>query len=502
MGNAVSAAQSGVSTFTGGSAGIAGSAIHQCLIKAVGDDNAAFKGDPLYQVNDVKPYNLDIMITPTAVTYPGTADQVAAIVKCAAEYNLPVQSRSGGHSFANYGIGGTDGAVVVDLKHFQKFSIDNSTWQASVGSGTRLGDLTKRLGENGGRAMAYGTCPQVGVGGHALIGGLGPASRMWGALLDHVEEVEVVLANSTVVRASDKQHPDLFFAMKGAGASFGIVTEFKLRTQAAPGNAVIYTYTFQGGSTQSKADLFKRWQKLVSDPQLSRKFASQYIVAGPIGAIITGTYFGSQAEYDSLNLTSRLQTSQSNSSIEMKDWLGVVGHWSEQVAMQLVGNVPAHFYAKTLAYTKKDLMSDDTVDKVFKYIDTADKGGALFFMIWDLEGGAVNDIAKDATAYGHRDALFFHQAYAVNLLGRLNDTSRAYLNGINDVVINSRADRDQGVYPGYVDPALGANSATYYWDDNVSRLQHIKALVDPRNVFRNPQSILPAAKSVKQRAIV
>lgn len=85
---------------------------------------------------------------------------------------------------------------------------------------------------------------------------------------------------------------------------------------------------------------------------------------------------------------------------------------------------------------------------------------------------------------------------------QLNDTSRAYLNGINDVVINSRADRDQGVYPGYVDPALGANSATYYWDDNVSRLQHIKALVDPRNVFRNPQSILPAAKSVKQRAIV
>ncbi|KAH7559503.1 hypothetical protein BM1_04440 [Bipolaris maydis] len=496
MGNAASAVQSGISTVTGGSTGIAGSAIHQCLINAVGDNNVAFKGDPLYQINNVKPYNLDIPITPTAVTYPSTADQVAAIVKCAAESNLPVQSRSGGHSFGNYGIGGSDGAVVVDLKHFQKFSIDKSTWQATVGSGTRLGDLTKRLGENGGRAMAYGTCPQVGTGGHALIGGLGPASRMWGSLLDHVQEIEVVLANSTVVRASDKQHPDLFFAMKGAGASFGIVTEFRFRTQAAPSNGVVYSYTFQGGSTQAKADLFKRWQKLVSDPKLSRKFASQYVIAEPIGAIITGTYFGSQAEYDSLNLPSLLQTSGSNSSIQMKDWLGVVGHWSEQVALQLVGNTPAHFYAKSLAYTQKDLMSDATVDKVFNYIDTADKGGALFFMIWDLAGGAVNDVPEDATAYGHRDALFFHQAYA------LSKTSRAYLSGINDVVMNSRADHDEGVYPGYVDPALGANSATYYWDNNVNRLQQIKALVDPHNVFRNPQSILPAGRSAKQRAML
>ena len=85
--------------------------------------------------------------------------------------------------------------------------MDNSTWQATIGGGTLLGDVTKRLHENGNRAMAHGTCPQVGIGGHATIGGLGPSSRMWGSALDHVEEVEVVLANSTVVRATETEKP-------------------------------------------------------------------------------------------------------------------------------------------------------------------------------------------------------------------------------------------------------------------------------------------------------
>jgi FAD/FMN-containing dehydrogenase len=126
------------------------------------------------------------------------------------------------------GIGGQDNSIVVDLKNFQQFSMEKTSWQATIGGGTLLGDVTKRLHDNGKRAMAHGTCPQVGIGGHATIGGLGPSSRMWGSALDHVEEVEVVLANSSIVRASDTQNQDIFWALKGAGASFGIITEFKV----------------------------------------------------------------------------------------------------------------------------------------------------------------------------------------------------------------------------------------------------------------------------------
>jgi FAD/FMN-containing dehydrogenase len=100
------------------------------------------------------------------------------------------------------------------MVNFKQFTMDNTTYKATVGSGVLLGDLTKLMHDNGNRAMAHGTCPQVGIGGHATIGGLGPLSRQWGAALDHIMEVEVVLANSSIVRASDTQNQDLFFVSR------------------------------------------------------------------------------------------------------------------------------------------------------------------------------------------------------------------------------------------------------------------------------------------------
>lgn len=80
-------------------------AIQKCLTDAVGGNQAllAHKDTPLYQISHVKPYNLDVPVTPLAITYPQSAEHVAAIVKCAADNNLHVQPRSGGHSYANYG---------------------------------------------------------------------------------------------------------------------------------------------------------------------------------------------------------------------------------------------------------------------------------------------------------------------------------------------------------------------------------------------------------------
>lgn len=67
------------------------------------------------------------------------------------------------------GVGGEDGALVIDLLNLQEFSMDTTTWQATIGGGTRLGDVTQRLHDNGKRAIAHGTCPGVGIGGHATI---------------------------------------------------------------------------------------------------------------------------------------------------------------------------------------------------------------------------------------------------------------------------------------------------------------------------------------------
>lgn len=369
--------------------------------------------------------------------------------------------------------------------------MDTNTWQATIGGGTLLGDVTKRLHDNGKRAMAHGTCPQVGIGGHATIGGLGPTSRMWGAALDHVEEVQVVLANSSIVRASEQQNSDVFWALKGAGASFGIITEFKVRTEAEPGESVLYSYGIQAGSAKDKANAFKKWQALIADPNLSRKFASQFILT-ELGVIVSGTYFGPKAEFDSLNISSRLPN-KDESVVVLKDWLGVVGHWAEDVALELAGGIQSNFYAKSLAYTKDDILPDAAVDKLFQFIDSTDKGTPVWFLIWDLEGGKINDYAPDATAYGHRDALFYHQAYAVNLFGRVDSKIRNFLTGLSKVITDALPGHHLGAYAGYVDPALGANGPSEYWGSNLPRLQQIKAAVDPKDIFHNPQSVKPVA---------
>ena len=210
-----------------------------------------------------------------------------------------------------------------------------------------------------------------------------------------------------------------------------------------------------------------------------------------LGVVVTGTYFGPKAEFDSLNISSRLP-SKSENVIVLDDWLGVVSHWAEDVALELVGGIQSNFYAKSAAYTADDLIPDKAVDQLFEFIDKTDKGTPLWFLIWDLEGGKVNDYAPDATAYGHRDALFYHQAYAVNLFGRVDDKIRNFLTGVNKIVADG-VGHELGAYAGYVDRALGDKAAELYWGGNLAKLQSVKKAVDPKEVFWNPQSVKPAA---------
>jgi FAD/FMN-containing dehydrogenase len=146
-----------------------------------------------------------------AIVYATNAQDVSLAVATAAPFGVPVQPRSGGHSFGSYSLGGTDGALVVDLAALDSVEVNMSTWQATIGGGTRLDKVTSGLYGQGKRAIAHGTCPQVGIGGHATIGGQGPLSRLWGLTLDHVLEVEVVIANGTIIRANKVQNADLFW---------------------------------------------------------------------------------------------------------------------------------------------------------------------------------------------------------------------------------------------------------------------------------------------------
>lgn len=364
--------------------------------------------------------------------------------------------------------------------------MDSKTHVASIGGGMRLGDVTKKLLDAGNRAIAHGTCPDVGIGGHATMGGLGPASRMWGSSMDHVVEAQVVLANSSIVNASPTQYSEIFWALKGAGSSFGVVTEFKFRTQEAPGKAIEYSYTFSARPYSNLAKRFKAWQELISDPQLSYKFASQVVIS-EVGMIISGTFFGSEQEWDALNVTSVFPERSNEKVLVLDDFAGTVSKWAEDIALTIGGVIASSFYSKNVAFTKYDLIPSDTIDKFFRNLDTVDRGTIVWFAIFDLEGGAINDVPADATSYGHRDALFYLQTYAVNI-GKLSDKTRAFINGMDEIVRGGFPDRTLGSYAGYVDPQL-PDAQVRYFGSNYPRLQSIKRRVDPKDVFSNPQSV-------------
>ncbi|KAK3320398.1 hypothetical protein B0T19DRAFT_444242 [Cercophora scortea] len=439
----------------------------------------------------IKPLNLAYLITPAAVIRPKNVTEVAAVVKCAAKNGVKVQAKSGGHSYANYGSGGQDGAISIDLVNFQYVWVNTtaSSWQAHVGAGSKLGDVDDKLGPYK-RAFAHGICPGVGIGGHATIGGLGPMSRMWGTCLDHVEEVEVVTATGTILRASTTQNADLFWALRGAGAGFGIITEFVLKTHPEPAEVVDYVYNFQYSHLPEMVDFFMAWQKLVADPTLDRRLGTEFTLY-PFGARVTATWYGSQAEFVSSGIMDRLPSGNDTVGLSRNTWLGHLLNQAQKEALRL-GDVPNPFYSKSLGFTRQDLLTRAQTLDLFQWVDKSPKGTLAWFVIFDATGGKVADFGN-TTAYAHRDKVFFYQSYAINVL-RVSSTTRAFLEGFHNKLLSYLpAGETHGTYPGYVDPFLKFPQQEY-WLANLPALEGIKAKWDAADLFHNPQSVRPAVK--------
>ncbi|KAB8360784.1 hypothetical protein FH972_024518 [Carpinus fangiana] len=194
--------------------------------------------------NQSSVYNVNAQFAPVVVALPSTPEHVSSALTCASSQNIKVQAKGGGHSFAGYGSGGKDGALIVDMEAFQDIIV-NTDGTAKIGGGVRLGNLAVSLYKQGKRAMPHGSCSGVGIGGHATHGGYGYASRAWGLTLDTILAMDVVLANGTITTASAATNPDIFFALRGAAESFGIVTAFHTQTFPAPESVVNYSFAFE-----------------------------------------------------------------------------------------------------------------------------------------------------------------------------------------------------------------------------------------------------------------
>lgn len=145
-------------------------------------------------------------------------------------------------------------------------------------------------------SLPHGTCASVGVGGHATLGGFGLDSRLWGLLVDTVVQLDVVLPDGSCQSVSATSNPDLFWALRGAGAGFAVVTTFYFQTLAAPSVNInwAYTYTFPTPSASTDGFLFaSEWGQ-----QYAPKELGYGIVLSPGSLVLRGVYYGSRADYD------------------------------------------------------------------------------------------------------------------------------------------------------------------------------------------------------------
>ncbi|KAI1131750.1 hypothetical protein F5Y10DRAFT_285684 [Nemania abortiva] len=441
-----------------------------------------------YYTDWIRPWNLVHEVVPAAVVRPNSAEQVAAVVKCGAEHNVKVQAKSGGHSYANYGLGGRDGAISIDLENFQYVELDTAedSWQARVGGGTRLGKVDDELNKKR-RSFAHGVCPGVGIGGHATIGGLGPMSRMWGATLDHIDEVEVVTANAQVIRANTHNNSDLFYAVRGAGAGFGIVTEFVMKTHPVPEDVIHYTYHFQFSHLPELVDMFLAWQTLAADPLLDPRLGTEFIL-WTRGATVSGTFYGTEAELKRTGILDRLPRGKDPVALRRTSWEGSLADGASREALY-AADVPCKFLSKSLAFTRDDVLSRAQIEDLFRWIDKQHKGTHLWSIIFDATGGQISKVPAESTAYAHRDKFMFYQSYGVNVFSGAKETKN-FLTGFHDKLLQTLPQRDHGTYPGFVDPELKKPQEAY-WMGNLPQLERIKAKWDPTDLFHNPGSVRP-----------
>ncbi|KAH6658931.1 hypothetical protein BKA67DRAFT_511428 [Truncatella angustata] len=463
----------------------------ECLVVALGgiSSSVLLQGQANYTAA-VKPYNLDIAVTPAAIVFPETAAQVAGVVKCAVNAGIKVQPRCGGHNYGNFG--SSTGELSVHLDKLRSFSFEEATGRATVGGGMLLGELNENLWNAGQRYLPHGLSFSIGVGGHATVGGVGITSRPAGLLTDHIVESEVVLANGSIVRASEKKNRDLFFAIRGAGGSFGVVTKFIFQSDPAPTSIINYSFAWVTSDAATRARLLKDWQKWIRDVPIPAELSSTLTIA-PSVILVAGGFLGTLQQFKALNLTTHFPPPQQTTADVYTSYRNLSTVWSSQMLESGIA-LPSSFYAKSLLFNNETFIPDTAVDQFFNYLSAADTGADFWVINFELGGGKIGALPSTATAFPHRDAVFAMLNQGTTT-GAVSQTLVKFLNRLSKIVTDSHPGAAYGGYAGYVDPREDNDEArTRYWGTNLARLRAVKKVVDPNDVFHNQQSVPPAGR--------
>jgi FAD/FMN-containing dehydrogenase len=403
---------------------------------------------------------------PQVVVRPRTADEVAAAVGLAAASGLPIAVRSGGH-----GLMPVDDGLVIDLAELAAVEL-RPDGTVSVGAGARWADVAAVLAPHG-LAVSSGDTRDVGVGGLALGGGIGWFVRQQGLAADVLREVELVTPAGEVLAVSETSHPDLFWALRGGGGNFGVVTRFVF--QPIPGDGLVGGHVHF--DTSDVPAVLRAWRDVMrAGPDALN---STLMVMPPFApGMPVGPQLAIALQGDEPRLHELLEPLLSLPSVTEVS-LGPVAY-ADLLEEAPPGRPPLMFVGGNGFVPD---LSDAALDAIARAYDREVPTMVLLRAL----GGAFGRVASDATAIAHRDA---EALLIVNGLLQLDASP--------EQIAAAKAGSDaalaftSGTYGNFSAEFNDAVTASMYPPATLERLRRIKAELDPGNVFRHNHNFTPA----------
>lgn len=397
--------------------------------------------------------------SPALVLRPDSPEQVAEAVAFARRHaDVPLSVRSAGHGIS--GRSTNDGGIVIDVSRLADITVlDAGKRLVRIGPGARWMQVAAALGEHG-WALSSGDYGGVGVGGLATAGGIGWLAREHGLTIDHVRAVQMVLADGTVTRVDEASDPELFWAVRGAGANLGIVTAFDFAVDDI-GELGFARLVFDASDT---ARFLVDWGATV---QAAPRTVTSFLI---LGATQPGrpTLAHVLVAVDTPEADGILAALQPFAQLApLVDQQVQLTTYAQIMANADIG--PQHGVGEPLA--RSALVDAITPDLARAAARMMADGDSYFFQIRSV-GGAVADVPADATAYAHRAANFSVAAFGA----RPESFARSW-----DAVAHGA----RGSYLSFDSSGRPERIGEAFPPATLARLRRVKARVDPDGVFRD-----------------
>lgn len=433
---------------------------------------------------------------PAGIAYVKHEGDIRECLAFARRTGTPLSIRSGGHSYAGWSSG--DGRLVIDVS-----SLNSVGRSGEIGAGAKLIDVYEGLAGQG-LTIPGGSCPTVGISGLTLGGGHGVASRAYGLTCDNLTSAKIVTADGKTLTVDSKHHPDLFWALRGAGnGNFGVVTELSFRTRPVPRTVTAYM-SWPWSRARSVIAAWQRW----GPDQPDEIWSSAHLAAGPgggnptvsVAAFSLGTYGDLQNAVD--RLADKIGAPATSVSLRRRTYresmlvyAGCSGITDAQC--HLPGTTPGRTTRGTLqreTYAAASDFYDHALPdeglrallartEAFSRIG-ADQGGGGSVALTAL-GGAINRVDPQATAFVHRRSRMLTQYIGAWRPGTSGGPAQDWLKKTHATL---RPYASGAAYQNYSDPGLTGWRKAYY-GTAADRLAKLKGSYDPDKLFTFPQSL-------------